>query len=886
MNWATGWDVEYGDFSVFGVYAWRGGGAKQDVTYFRGVPTQIGNLMYADPFGDATATLTFPKITGHDSFSSIPWMREFTQIDIYRYPCTAEAWYEGEQTVLNPLTNQRNLYLHTRAKPTAEKPLGDLIQPMWEGFITTINPTPVGTQVTCQGALYQLDYYYAKPLMPSRPRTVESQIWRYFNPAYRGLYTKELKIDWPEGWTRAYTDEEYQKALDLSGGDINGRYMPIDLMASGSGANYLLVGQRITGYLTRATGKWDKILTGYVNDQLSYMYASPTSGDTLMRGDQWTITKDPGRQPRMWLRRQSREHTCEVWYGQQGVEASLTRDGTQVTNMFFADGKGANQGGDTAWNLWRQPNSKASWCIWQPIAATPADETPPHQSGNDWYDVAGSTSNGYGLYHYFDPYWGEQTPDIVGKVWPLRKGSDDVVDVVTLPDAYDAEYERYYGIWVSEKQVTFPDGIDESTAREIAYNWIKQDQEAGWSGSITLKADPYTPAGDIMSKWDIRAGDIIVLKGFQGQNGSTIGVNKFHITQVNAEPMANTVTLSVDSKFRDLLTVEEALAHGRDTLSPVRSLQVGKRSGLINDMIVPWNVRQGSGYFPRMASSYELRDSFPHSFDYPLGTYPNKKGGLQQAGNRPIDIFQDDYLPGGSGKTIGTTGGDDSNLLNPGGPTKYKGKVLRTTPTRKEALYVPVNAGSTDAVDRWAIYPILLSQAGNIMRSEFAVYDQYGNLAQVEFHVSIYLRGTGITTHDMPYQGAQSPLTSPKAFQEYDPDTGYYINQDGEYTMPTEKPRVGWGSYDMPAGYSPKTKISSLPGLTAGNMPTGMLVDGAPWDYSFFGQQNFPTFDPGAEIHGVDVSCTCVVYIEYQSNPDYDWLYVRGRLYRGLGSDA
>lgn len=893
MNWSSGWDVEYGDFSVFGISVWRGSEAPLDVTFFRGVPTQITNLTYADPFGDATAVITFPQVTGYDSLDDVPWMREFTQVDIYRYPCTTSPWHSGEQKVLNPLTNTTDLYLHTKNQD------GSLILPMWEGFFVSLSPSQQGTTVQCQGALYQLDYYYAKPQMPWRPRTVESQIWKYFNRAYRGIYTKNLEIDWPAGWTRKYTQEEYDAAYELSGNEKGGRYMPIDLRVyeSGTSAGPLLPDTvNITGYLTRNTGAWEKILTGYVQGQLSYMYASPTSGDTLERGDQWTITKDPGRQPRMWLRQQAREHTCEVWYGQHGVEASLTRDGTQVTNVMFADGKGANQGGDTAWNLWRQP--KNTWCIWQPIAATPANETPVHQSGNEWYDVPGSDSNGYGLYHFFDSYSGIDTsdPDIIGKVWNLQDTKDDPTpaDMIRLPDGYDAEYERYYGIWVSEKQVTFPDGIDEATARGIAYNWIKQDQEAGWSGEITLKADPYTPAGDVMSKWDLRAGDIIVLKGFQGANTSVVGTNKFHISQVNSQPMNGTVTLTVDTKFRDLLSVEEAIAKGRDTLTPVKSLQVNRRSALINDMIVPWNVRQGSGYFPRMAHSYELPDLFPHSFTPPLGSYDNGKGSLQQNGNRPIDIFKAAYLPvsqggTGDGKQIGTEGANDNHLLNPGGGPNYTGKVLRTnnavTGKRAEALYVPVHAGSPITKDRWAIYPILLSQAGTIMRSEFAVYDYKGDIAQVEFHVSIYQNGTNIPVSSMPWHGAESPLTTKNSFQQYDQDTGYYINQEiqgGVPTMPSTAPIVGWGSYDLPAGYSPKTRIASLPPNTDGNVPTGLLIDGAPWQYNYFNVGQFHSVEFGQEITGTDVSATCVVYIEQQFDEDYEWLYVRGRVYRGL----
>lgn len=866
MNWASGWDVEYGEFSVFGVQVWRGGGAKTPVTFFRDVPTQITQLTYADPFGDATAIITFPQVTGFDSVSSVPWLREFTQIDIYRYPCTTTQWWPGEELVVNPLTNQRNLYLHTKRQD------GTPVEPMWEGFIVSIVPTPTGTTVQCQGALYQLDYYYAKPMMPARPRSVESQIYRYFNRAYRGLYTQNLQIEWPDGWSRVYTQTEWDEAYSLSGKDVNGRYMPVDLITGAS----IGPGHTVTGYMTRYTGSWDKILTGYVQGQLSYMYAAPESGDTLIRGDQWTITKRPGRKPVMWLRQQAREHTCEVWYGQPGVEAQLTRDGTQVTNVMFAEGRGANQGGDTAWNLWRQPFPKAGWCIWQPIAAVRADTTEPHQGGLP-------PATGYGLYHFFDKYSPEPSsnPQVTGAVWPVSGGVNNV-DMRHLPDGYDAAYERHFGYWISEKMVTFPDGIDEGTAREIAYNWVAQDSDPGWSGQITLQADPYTPDGQPYSKWDLRAGDILVLRGFQGASTSTIGVNKFHISQVQMDPMNGTVTLTVDTKFRDLLTVEEALAKGRDTLTPVKSLQVNKRSALINDLIVPWNVRQGSGLFPRMASTYLVNDSFPHSNTSANGQYQSGDlGFFQQAGNRPIDIFKPAYRNGGSGKPIGVEGADDRMLLNlPAGqsPTAYTGQVLQGD---KEALFVPVHAGAADAVDRWAIYPILLSQAGIIMRSEFAVYDQYGNLAPVEFHVSIYTVTPGsVTVDSMPFHGQQSPLTTAGSFQKYNPETGYKYAA-GDNTMPTVEPVVGWGNIDMPAGYSPKSKIWSLP-TSGGNVPTGMLIDGAPWQYSFYPVGNFTESDPGYDITSSDVSAACAVYVEYQSAANYEWLYVYGRVYRGI----
>jgi hypothetical protein len=297
---------------------------------------------------------------------------------------------------------------------------------------------------------------------------------------------------------------------------------------------------------------------------------------------------------------------------------------------------------------------------------------------------------------------------------------------------------------------------------------------------------------------------------------------------------------------------------------------------------------EGFAAFEQQVQTYALGDAFPHSFTPATGS-------LQASPNRPRDIFKAAYLPNGyaggtgggdplgdDGVRIGNGGADDRMLLNPEGPANYTGKVLVGD---REALYVPVKAGSTNSKDRWAVYPILLSQAGTIMRSEFAIYDYQGNLAKVEFHVSIYpVSYLGID--DMPYQGQESPLVNPNAFQTYNPTTGYQINQSAEYSMPVVAPIVGWGHKDLPAGYSPKTKLTTVQAGTAGNVPTGLLTDGAPWQYSFFGaSDNFPVYDIGAdEVNASDVSAACAVYIEYQTRADYQWLYVRGRVYRGIES--
>jgi copper chaperone CopZ len=104
----------------------------------------------------------------------------------------------------------------------------------------------------------------------------------------------------------------------------------------------------------------------------------------------------------------------------------------------------------------------------------------------------------------------------------------------------------------------------------------------------------------VVSKWKIKSGDVLWLKGFYGSGTSQVpGVNLFHVAMVESSPINGTINITVDTKFRDLLTVEEAIARGRDTLAPVRALQINKQSALINDLAMPWNAREGSGVWPR-----------------------------------------------------------------------------------------------------------------------------------------------------------------------------------------------------------------------------------------------------------------------------------------------
>jgi hypothetical protein len=443
MSWTFTESINPDGYGVFYIHAWRKkSDTPVDVTFFRDVPALIDSMTYADPFGDATAVIRFPQITGFDGPYSDPptntvptdtvWLQEFTNIDITWVPAEPEV---SAYPVLHPLTNSYGLYLHPEYSVK-----------VWEGFIETIDPSVTGVTVQCKGALYQLDRYFAKPLNPLRPKLVEEMIERYFDPRRRGLWTQPLEIDFT-GWTKTYEMVDYNKFLTDNYNSI--RYVPTGFTIQHShnvttfiqqlGDKYAAqIGHEWTGYVTRNTGSWERVLTGYIQGMLGILWAAPADGDNLSGGDQWTITKLAGRKPLMYVRRQAKEETLVAWYGQPGIDARITRDGAQNNNVVYGIGKAYSE---SEWSTFVQP--KGSWTTWRPLAY---EGTVWHGDDNAWNILRDDNSTIY---------------------------SD-------LYDGYDAEYERSNGIAITERFSNFPDGVSLEDGQKIAAKWIDRDSDPGW----------------------------------------------------------------------------------------------------------------------------------------------------------------------------------------------------------------------------------------------------------------------------------------------------------------------------------------------------------------------------------------------------------------------
>lgn len=126
------------------------GKKRRDVTMFRGVPVQINSMTSTDPFGDASAQITFPQISGFEKPGSgdLDWLVPFANVDIvfYEEDGTHSGW-------------------------------------VWEGMLFSETPASTGTSFALKGALYQADNFVAAPWFPQYPVPYELLIKTLWTPS-------------------------------------------------------------------------------------------------------------------------------------------------------------------------------------------------------------------------------------------------------------------------------------------------------------------------------------------------------------------------------------------------------------------------------------------------------------------------------------------------------------------------------------------------------------------------------------------------------------------------------------------------------------------------------------------------------------------------------
>lgn len=345
-----------------------------------------------------------------------------------------------------------------------------------------------------------------------------------------------------------------------------------------------------------------------------------------------------------------------------------------------------------------------------------------------------------------------------------------------------------------ESRLQFAQGVDETAAREAAVAQIRRFGDPGYTGTITLRTDPLV-AGLPSNRFLITAGSQIQLRNFRGAD------ILFHIATATVNPEDGSVSLTVDTKFRDALTISEVRARTRDALDPVNLLKAGQVSAAINDSLKPWSYSEGSGIIPSAGKDF---DATPFFKSMPAG----------------IAFPWTDWT------------------------TKYP-------PKKFPQYYVKVSnkkLSSPIANDRWQDYgytskskysigiPIKGAQEATIRLTQIAAFDKDGNVIKIRFHVGFYAN-SGIRSSDMPVipTGQKGLPAAYKAGQYYPffPGAFNQWKRSGEQNDPNIEIAAGmvmyaaWGTYEEPAGYSPGTK-----GVNGAAAKTGKLVDEGNWQMS------------------------------------------------------
>jgi hypothetical protein len=337
------------------------------------------------------------------------------------------------------------------------------------------------------------------------------------------------------------------------------------------------------------------------------------------------------------------------------------------------------------------------------------------------------------------------------------------------------------GMMRREVNISFSEGSSEDEARVVAERHLTRYADAGLTGTLFLSVDPtkFGIQGPVTyPRQLVRAGMHIQIKNLFGRPDGVL----FHITESTSDDSGTTMTL--DSKFRDQLTVQEVRARGRDAQAPTRLLSINQYAPTQQDLLFPWSYTLGSGYVPR--GSRSLFSGMPQDMEFPWEDWTRKRP--------PRDpVWAKDYI--------------------------------RIGPASNNADYNWALVASANPLDGLA-HHVRLSQAGEAKLFQIAAYDRNGNIMQVPFHVSFYTNEIQVPSMPWMTSAAQAAKYPPyKKGQRYPFFQGAFeaigssgrVSDNWTNSLGTAGLMAGWGNYYEKAGYWPGS--SSVTGA----QPTGML---------------------------------------------------------------
>lgn len=394
-----------------------------------------------------------------------------------------------------------------------------------------------------------------------------------------------------------------------------------------------------------------------------------------------------------------------------------------------------------------------------------------------------------------------------------------------------------------EVQLRAADGMASDDAMVQARSHLQRFADPGLTGTLTLNTDPQWSNGDLYPRQTLQAGQSLIIRSLFSEPEGIM----FHVTESSVS-QDGAVSLTIDSKFRDQLTVQEVMLRGRDALTPQKLLTTGSWQPNMPDMLFPWSYDLGAGYIPFGSNQEFRREATNEKFPWPKWS-----------------------------------------KAHPPKDPRWKDSYIRIGPKNANADYNWSTVYMKDSGDLDPImdvqYPILLSQAGQAKLIQIAAYDKDGNVMPVSFHFSIYMSNSLDSTVG-PVINEQWVVdeTGYGMFQHYPFWRGAWevMDDNGISQTPTETPQaessaniiIGWGNHYERCGYWPGQSSDQ------NDKPTGLFVneEGFQWDLTEDETGVNPQEDAATNTAELSRAMVyCLVYCDDQGDQE---VFFRGRIFR------
>lgn len=637
--------------------------AKQDVTYVRGAATTVSNLTTTDPFGPATATLIFPSVTILDTpgMGELSWLVPEADVDI--------QWVHQERFDVSRISSD-GTQITVKTKD--------------------VNGIAVGEKfVVSNTTYYSAQEFTVNSIVDSLTFTALSSIDEVDETVGQVVFRESVKYVW-QGYFLSF---EYGE--DDAGGTLsvqcNGAMKQLD--------NFLAKPSYPDHPLT-----YEQVIEGIF---------SPSEKPSLRLS---AIKPYAESVPDWWTTKfKSADYAGNTKrFSPQGLQENQAWSGmlTRATGSFepclnFVQGLLAGLQTQRGSFTILLDNNRRPYFKHRDRLAVPAEDTltidllwPGVQVGitqdfSQRLNVVYGKGKALSGYTYSNIEISSDGKDAYYKPFAARPQVDPTENNSWL----DKNKMR------KEVSLSFYDGLDASEAEVVARKHLEMFSEPGITGQVTLKTDPLQ--GDVLyPRQTITAGMSILIKGIFGDQEGVL----FHITEASCSE-DSTVSLTIDSKFRDQVTVQEIRKRGKDSLVLTRILGIGQYQPNISDVLFPWSYDYSvaSGYVPRKSAEMwkkgitnsDTTKRIPSNIEFPW-----------------------------------------SDLVTNFAPVKGENKS-------NEAFFakIPNAASKTNATSNWTAVgvPVTLAAQGQIIATKFAAFDAEGNPYRVPFHVSIWYENVNST---------------------------------------------------------------------------------------------------------------------------------------------